>query len=265
MAKEIPDYEMSKIIVNLCKKSEPFKKYYTTEIPKLNGKSIRWIHDPALLSEGLAIYPIDKKNATREIKLKTHPNELMENGDSFLFAHEIGHLVDYEEGCPLIRLHLSIGQILTPYHGKIAALINSIMFDISVNLKLQKYGIEIPFICYKPPKKHKSPAYELTYIFRYVLFLCYGGLFNGRYKKEIQDCIESYNDKDLVQVGDDIFSIINRSENIDHDGNLKFEKVKSIIEEIFTHLKGFISRPSGFSITVRQYYCFIDISLTEIF
>ncbi|MCX6685076.1 MAG: hypothetical protein NTV10_00245 [Methanoregula sp.] len=265
MAEDIPDIQMSKIIEDMCKKSETFKNFYTTEIPKLKGKQICWKYDPKLVADGFALHPDGETSKKYEIKLKMHPTELMRNSNYFLIAHEIEHLVQYEKGYPTIRLHRIILAVLSPHHAKIAALLNSIIFDFSVNAKLKEYGIEIPFICLKPPNGDKSPAYNLSYIFRYILFRRYSLLLDEGYKKKIQECLEKYNDKDLVTVGDKIFKIINCSKLVDTEGNINLDQVKPVIEEISANLKEFFSLPSKFKLTVTQYSCYIDIAPTEVF
>lgn len=265
MAEDIPDIQMSKIIEDMCRKSETFKNFYTTEIPKLKGKPICWIYNPKLGVEGYALRPYGGTSNKYKIILKMHPTELMGNGNYFLIAHEIGHLVQYEEGYPTIKLHPNIGALLSPHYEKITALLNSMIFDFSVNAKLKEYGVEIPFTCFKPPNGDKSPAYNLSYIFRYVLFRRYSLLIDEGYEKEIQECLEKYNDKHLVTVGDKIFEIINCSKLVDTVGNINLDQVKPVIEKISSNLKEFFSSPYKFKLTVIQCGCNISIALTEVF
>jgi hypothetical protein len=265
MEEKNPEIQMSKIIEDMCRKSETFQNFCISEIPKLNEKPIICKYDPKLRMEGFAIHPCGEKSKRYEIKLKRHPTELIKNGNFFLIAHEIGHLIQYEEKCPTIRLHWSIGSILSPYHEIIAALLNSVMFDYSVNAKLKEYGIEIPFICFKPPNGDKSPSYNLKYILRYVLFLRYKDFIGEGYEKEIQDCLKQYNDPYLVPIGNKIYQIINRSQLEDREGSINLVHIKPVIEEITANLKEFFSRPYEFELTVKQYDCFIDIVLTEVF
>ena len=88
----------------------------------------------------------------------------------FIIAHELGHIIQYAEECPRIQLHQNILEKLRPHQEKISAYLNSMISDFTINAKLKRYGITIPFTCYKPPFGDRSTAFCLAYIFRYVTF-----------------------------------------------------------------------------------------------
>ena len=155
----IPDSEISQIIKKMCEQSQSFQNFYRNEIPKLNGKTISWIHNPTLSTEGYA----DSRN--NQIILKNHPSELLKEGNYFLICHEISHLIQKEEKCPVIRFHPEILRYLSSSHTereKISAFVNSIIYDFSINVKLKQYGIEIFSKFLEPSKGERSPAFKLS-------------------------------------------------------------------------------------------------------
>jgi hypothetical protein len=267
MEKEIPILEISKIIEDLCKKSETFKNFYKTEILKLKENPICWKYDSELVGwEGFSRCQSGGTAKKYEIVLKKHPTEFIENNNYFLIAHEIGHLVQYEEGYPSIKLH---GEFKRVFPGrnfdKISGNLNSMIYDFSINSKLKDYGFEIPPDCFNPPNGEKSPAFNLIYILRYVLFRRYSLLVNERYEMENQDCLKKYNDEYLVTVGDKIFEIINHSPLIYTNGSINKNQIKPVIEEIFANLKEFFTLPYEFKLTFIKSDSNISIAPTQTF
>jgi len=54
MPTEIPFDEINELIGKMCEISPNFNGFYKNEIPKLQGKPIRWLHDPNMKIYGLA-------------------------------------------------------------------------------------------------------------------------------------------------------------------------------------------------------------------
>jgi hypothetical protein len=251
---QISDLEMSNIIKDMCKESETFKIFYETEIPKLNIKPI-WKYDSSLRAEGSA-------HVSGEIILKKLPSELRGNYKLFLIAHEIGHLILFDTGYPPIIFPMSNMNCRSEEVKRINRLLNSMIFDFSVNAKLKEYGIKIPFTPYKPPNGNSTLIYLLCYIFRYVLLRRYCLQTDEGDEKVIQECLEKYNDKHLVTVGDKIFEIIN-SKLVDTEGKIKKDQIKPVFFKIFVNLKKNFPPPyNKFELIVKQDNCDIHIDLT---
>jgi hypothetical protein len=267
MAEDILETHISQIIEEMCAKSNNFKIFYETEIPKLKGRSLSWKYDPNLSAEGYANRSFRNGSVKYEILLKRHPAELVKDGNFFLIAHEIEHHVQDAENYPAIMLHSEILSKFGSYkvQEKISGLLKSMMYDFSVNVKLKKYGIEIPHICLDPPIKTKSPEFNLTYIFRYVIFRRNSILLNEGDEDWMQACLKKYNDSYLVEIGNKIIDTINSSKLTDVNGDVNLIKIKFVIEEIFDNLKEFFPLSYKFKLTVTQTGQVILIVPTEIF
>jgi hypothetical protein len=254
MSSIISDNEISIIFDKMCEQSKSFQNFYQNEFPKLHGKRIIWKYNPALSSEGYA------NSREFSITLKKHPSELMNDRNYFLFCHEIGHLIQKEENYPIIRIHHEILRYLSSsYHEqeKISALLSSMIYDFSINSKLKQYAIEIFSKCLFPPIGARTPAFKLTYIFRYVIFRRNSHLFNRLSEPEIKDCFDKYNDKNLVEVGNKILDMISLSNISDTCGIFDSKEVKPIIKKIFTkdvfgNLMDYFPLPYEFELMVTQ-------------
>jgi len=233
MAECIPNIQMTGIIEDMCKISKPFENFYTMEIPKLKGKPICWIVSSGMA--GCAVFPTEETQKKYYIKLNLCEFlKLNKNKKYYLIAHEIGHLVQYAKGIPGLRFHPQKQENITN-------LLNSMIYDFSVNVKLKNYGIEIPFFCHEPP--HMKPDFELEYIFWYVYIRRYICLLDARNKKEIQVCLAKYQDNHLVTIGDKILEIINDSTLNDSNKSFRIDEIKYIIEKISVNLKEFFPSP----------------------
>lgn len=252
---EISDLEMSNIIQDWCKESETFENFYDTEIPKLNIKPI-WKYDSSLEAEGSA-------HVSGKIILKKHPSELEGNKKFFLIAHELGHLILFDSGYPPIIFPMSNMDHRSDEVKQINQLLNSMIFDFSVNANLKKYGIKIPFPHYNPPNGYRPLIYPLFYIFRYVLLRRYFLQTDEGDEKGFQECLEKYNDKHLVDCGKKILEIIN-TELVNTQGEINKEQIKTVIEKIFENLKKKFPPPyNKFKLIIKQDDYDIHIDLID--
>jgi hypothetical protein len=250
MSLTISDCEIIQIIKEMCEKSQNFQNFYRNEFPKLNGKKISWAYNPQLSVEGYA------DSRKYQIVIKKHPAKLLNEGNFFLICHEIGHLIQKEEKCPVIRFHPEFLHYLCPdsytEKQKISALLNSMIYDFSINVKLKQYGIEGLSKILNPPTGKKSPAFMLTYIFRYVIFQRNISLFNETHSNEILECLQKYDNRHLIEIGDKILNIINLSNVTNAKGIIDLDKIKPIIKEISDNLKEFFPLPYAYKISVTQ-------------
>lgn len=251
MIESIPDNQIANIIKNMSKKSKSFKEFfaYANKNLELKEKPIHWLYDPELLvADGKARPP-------RDIVLRIHPSELNKNNNFFLIAHEIGHLIQFEKYCPPIRFRMSNMGFRGEDEKQINGLLNSMIFDFSVNVKLQEYGIKIPFPHYGPPEEKDLRIFNLGYIFRYVLFQRYSLQVDEENENDIRVCLEKYQNSDLVTVGNRIVKIINNSTLTGIPEKINKSEVKSVLEEIFVNLENYFTKSpyeDSFKIIVHQ-------------
>jgi hypothetical protein len=250
METDIPSSEMSKIIDGFCRKSKIFDNFYKKEISKLKDYTIRWKYNPKQDEDGICRCSRVCNTKTCNIMLKKHPSELLKNNSPFLIVHEIGHLLQREEGYPSIQLTTHFLEIFRDKdYNKISPSLNSMVYDFPVNAKLKEYGFEIPQQCYNPPINDNSLYFTVKYILRYVLIRRYSLLVSEKCNKEIQECLGKYNNTHLVTVGNKIFEILNNSSFISADENVDKISIKFTVEKIFSNLQEFFTFPYKFVLT----------------
>ena len=234
---QISNDKMEEIIKELRDKSESFNGFCSNEISKLNGKQISWEYNPDMKPFGLAIPIVSNSHtpSSYKIQLKKHPIELSKTVEPYLVAHEIGHCIQYEQGCPRIFFHRTIMSQFIPLHETISSAFSSMIYDCSVDSSLRSYDFEIPFLCYRTSTQKQIPYYIFSIICYVLIKRSLNIIDRKKYTNKIKECTEMYKNPsltDIVKIGDEIFDLIEKCNLTNSVGNINPENVCDFVKEV---------------------------------
>lgn len=243
MPTEIPCAEINELIGEMCESSRHFNGFYKNEILKLKGKPIRWIHDPTMKIGGLATpnFQTGITPSDYEIKLRIYPLDNKKVESFFIIAHELGHCIQYEQGCLLIRFHQNTLRKLGS--ASIFSAFNSMIYDYSVNLSLSRYGIEIPFVCNPIPYSEKCAEnfFDRKYLGSLIFYILIKRSLNldyhEKYTEKIWRCQESFDQGSLVNIvnfGNEIIALMEKCNITSSDGDINPYNIPFFIKELIT-------------------------------